>query len=184
LNLGAAKKYPERLDESVKLVEQAIAQVRSLSLELRPSILDDLGLVAALSWLLDRQAQRAGFAGDVRASMSDDRLPADIETSCFRLAQEALTNVVRHADARNVSVQVEEGEDEIELVVRDDGKGFDVAAARENAVRGKSLGLLSMEERASLAGGSLRIESREGHGATVRAFFPLAGKRNQASRRP
>ena len=115
--------------------------------------------------------------------MSDERLPADIETSCFRLAQEALTNVVRHAEARHVSVQVEEGEEEIELVIRDDGKGFDVAAAREKAVRGKSLGLLSMEERVSLAGGRLRIESREGHGATVRAFFPLAGGRNQASRR-
>jgi PAS domain S-box-containing protein len=176
LNVRAAPKNPARLDEAMNLVDQAIAQVRSLALELRPSILDDLGLVAALRWLLDRQAERAGYAGDVRASVPQGRLPAAIETSCFRLAQEALTNVVRHAEARHVSVQVEAGEEEIEIVVRDDGKGFDVPRARENAVHGASLGLLSMEERVALAGGRLEVQSAPGKGTTVKATFPLPGE--------
>jgi signal transduction histidine kinase len=98
-----------------------------------------------------------------------------IETECFRVAQEALTNVVKHARARTVTVELTKNDEEgqLHLSVRDDGVGFDVANLREQAVRGASLGLLSMEERATLAGGGLECDSIPGQGTEVHAWFPL-----------
>jgi signal transduction histidine kinase len=177
LSLQAHEARSEHLTESLALVDQAIEQVRNLAVDLRPSVLDDLGLVAALRWLLSRQSQRAGFEGTVAMSSSTSRLPAPIETCCFRLAQEALTNVARHAAARRVLIELGESEDGIEMVVRDDGKGFDVRTARDRAAGGASLGLLSMEERVSLAGGTLEIESVPGEGTTLRARFPVPGRK-------
>jgi signal transduction histidine kinase len=158
------------------MVDHAIEQVRSLALDLRPSILDDLGLAAALRWLLKRQAERAGFEGNVLVSTSEGRFPAAIETCCFRLAQEALTNVSRHAEATCVRIELRADEKKMQLVVRDDGKGFDVRMARERAAHGASLGLLSMDERVSLAGGKLEIQSSHGYGTTIRARFTLGGE--------
>ncbi len=96
-----------------------------------------------------------------------------IETECFRVAQEALTNVVRHAQAKVVTVELRQKDEQLHLRVHDDGIGFDVAAVREKAVRGASLGLLSMEERAALAGGGLEFNSVPGRGTEVHAWFPL-----------
>jgi signal transduction histidine kinase len=96
-----------------------------------------------------------------------------IETECFRVAQEALTNVVRHAQARRVALELQKSNGHLHLRVRDDGVGFDVPALRQQAVRGASLGLLSMEERASLAGGGLEFISAKGKGTEVHAWFPL-----------
>ncbi|MEI6194322.1 MAG: ATP-binding protein [Verrucomicrobiota bacterium] len=103
----------------------------------------------------------------------EDRLDTVIETECFRIAQEALTNVVRHAQARTVTVALRKEAGQLHLRVRDDGVGFDVAAMSEKAVRGASLGLLSMEERAVLAGGQLEFNSTPGQGTEVHAWFPL-----------
>jgi len=157
------------------MVDQAIEQVRSMALDLRPSILDDLGLVAALRSLLNRQSQRAGFEGHLSVATLDTRLPAAVETCCFRLAQEALTNVARHAGARHVRIEVHADGRDVRIVIRDDGRGFDVRAARERAAHGASLGLFSMEERVSLAGGRLEIRSALGEGTAVHACFPLSG---------
>jgi signal transduction histidine kinase len=96
-----------------------------------------------------------------------------IETECFRVAQEALTNVVRHSQARNVKLKLSHRNGRLHLSIRDDGVGFDVAALRQEAVRGASLGLLSMEERTALAGGGLEFNSAPGGGTEVRAWFPL-----------
>jgi signal transduction histidine kinase len=96
-----------------------------------------------------------------------------IETECFRVAQEALTNVVRHAQAKAVTVELRQEDGQLHLRVRDDGIGFEVAAVREQAMRGASLGLLSMEERALLAGGGLELTSSPGQGTEVHAWFPL-----------
>lgn len=163
----------EHLAESVALVDQAIERVRSLALELRPSILDDLGLVSALRWLLKRQAERAGFESAFEVRALHGRLPSAVETCCFRVAQEALTNIARHAKTSHVKVELREDAAEIEIVVRDDGRGFDVRAASERAARGESLGLLSMRERVSLAGGRMELESTPGRGTTLRARFPI-----------
>ncbi len=163
----------ERLEASLQLVDQALEQVRDLSLDLRPALLDDLGLGPALEWYVDRQAQRSGLRTELVIEPDDLRLPPELETTLFRLAQIALTNVVRHAQAKQVQVQISRREDQVELVVRDDGVGFDVPAALERATRGGTLGLVSLQERAQLAGGEVEIHSTPGHGTEIRARFPL-----------
>jgi PAS domain S-box-containing protein len=163
-----------KVEEYIRIVEGTIRQVRELSFDLRPSILDDLGLVPALRWYLDRQAQQTGFSPQFAADPLPERLPPHLEIACFRIAQEALTNVIRHAQAHQVGVELRQGEGELHLVIRDDGVGFDVAGKWEPAARGECLGLLGMEERAHLVGGQVEIESTSGHGTEVHARFPLA----------
>jgi PAS domain S-box-containing protein len=163
----------EVLDESITITQQTLRQVRNLSLDLRPSLLDDLGLGPALRWYLERQAQRLGCTISLDDNLGDLRYPAPIETTCFRVAQEAITNVARHSNAQTVRVTVRREAAELHLAVEDDGAGFDVDAARERASRGHSLGLLGMEERATLAGGRIEIISRPGHGTRVVARFPI-----------
>ena len=162
-----------RLQESLEAVELVLQQVRDLALNLRPSMLDDLGLKPALVWLTQRQAELGGLKGEVQVDTLKQRLDPAIETECFRIAQEALTNVVRHAHAKTVTVELHPEKDQLHLCVRDDGVGFDVAPVRLNAVLGASLGLLSMEERAALAGGNLAFTSAPGEGTAVHAWLPL-----------
>jgi PAS domain S-box-containing protein len=162
------------LTDSIGAVERALQQVRNLSLDLHPSLLDDLGLVPALRWSLDRQAKGAGFTTHFVAAPLETRPPAEIEIACFRVAQEALTNVARHAQAKHVHIELRQRDAvELQLIVRDDGVGFDVRAARERAMQGASLGLLGMEERVRLVGGQIEIESAPGRGAEIRARFPM-----------
>jgi signal transduction histidine kinase len=121
-----------------------------------------------------------GLQTGFRADPLDQRLDPVIETECFRIAQEALTNVVRHAQARAVTVSLSTNNGHLHLRVRDDGVGFDVATVREKSVRGASLGLLSMEERAALAGGGLEFTSNPMQGTEVHAWFPLKWQTTQA----
>ncbi|MFZ0826415.1 MAG: PAS domain S-box protein [Verrucomicrobiia bacterium] len=172
LSPGAEVVSP-RLNENLALVERVLEQVRDISLNLRPSILDDLGLEPALRWYTERQAALVELKAEFRGGPLEERLDPVIETECFRIAQEALTNVVRHAQAKSVTVELREEDGQLHLRVRDDGVGFDVAVVREKAVRGSSLGLLSMEERAVLAGGRLEFNSVPGQGTEVHAWFPL-----------
>jgi len=179
LNLQAMLQLPgtdalaPRLKQSLEMVERVLEQVHDLSLNLRPSMLDDLGLEPALRWYTERQAALAGLQAEVRVEPLAQRLDPMIETECFRVAQEALTNVVKHAKARTVIVELTRNDQQLHLSVRDDGVGFDVACLREKAVRGTSLGLLSMEERATLAGGGLQYHASPGEGTEVHAWFPL-----------
>lgn len=162
-----------RVQDSLNIIEQTLNQVRDLSLDLHPSILDDLGLVAALKWYLDRQAQRAGLVIELLAQPLKTDLPPELKSTCFRVAQEAITNIVRHANAKKVRVELRHHKQELELIIRDDGSGFDVEPARRRAVRGASLGLLGMQERVALVGGRLQIKSTRGVGTEIRATYPL-----------
>ena len=162
-----------RLRESLEAVERVLEQVHDISLNLRPSMLDDLGLEPALRWYTERQAVLVGLNAEFHTEPLAQRLDPAIETECFRVAQGALTNVVRHAQARNVTVDLRAADGQLHLRVRDDGSGFDVASVRDKAVRGASLGLLSMEERTALAGGGLEFISAPGRGTEVHAWFPL-----------
>jgi len=179
LNLQALLQAPHpdalttRLNETLTVAGHLLEQVQDISLDLRPSMLDDLGLKPALVWLTHRQAELAGLKGEIQVADLPRRLEPVIETECFRVAQEALTNVVRHARAKTVTVELRAEDGQLHLRVRDDGDGFFVADAREKAVGGASLGLLSMEERAALAGGGLEFTSRPRKGAEVHAWFPL-----------
>ncbi len=179
-NLRAVELSPERttlfrrLEDSLDLIDGALKRIRDLSLELRPSVLDDFGLVRALEWYVERVAQRTGLtAAFVADPSSRTRLPGSLETTCFRVAQIALTNVARHARARQVSVELREGATDLLLTIRDDGVGFDVPACMERASRGATLGLLSMHERVRLANGRIEITSAPHQGTEVRARFPL-----------
>ena len=164
-----------RLKESLEVVERVQQKVHDLSLNLRPSMLDDLGLEAALRWYTGRQATLAGLKAEVRADPFEQRLDPMIETECFRVAQGALTNVVKYAKAHTVTVELSKNDEDeqLHLSVRDDGVGFDVASFRERAVHGASRGLLSLEARAALAGGGLEYDSTPGRGTEVHAWFPL-----------
>jgi PAS domain S-box-containing protein len=171
----AAQAWPraEQLNESIGSIDRAVQQVRELSLDLRPSLLDDLGLVAALRWYVDREAQRAGIVSEVVAGPFDTRLPPELETACFRIAQEALTNVVRHAQARQVWVELRQRGAKLHLIIRDDGIGFDEQAIWSRRVPEVNLGLQGMQERALIVGGQITIKSTPGHGTEVKARFPL-----------
>jgi signal transduction histidine kinase len=181
INLQTAQRTPDTLaaylEDSISIVDRTLQQVRNLSLDLRPALLDDLGLVAALRWYVDRQAQRAGFIAQFAADPLEPRPHPDIETACFRVAQEALTNVIRHAQAQHIRVELRERNAELHLLMRDDGKGFDVRAAQERAAQGASTGLLGMQERVWLVGGQIDIESAPTWGTEIRVRFPLQNRR-------
>jgi len=159
--------------EGVAVLDAAMDEVRGLALDLRPSLLDDLGLVAAVRWYTTRLAERAGLEAAFEADTLVRRPPKEIETACFRVAQEALTNVVRHARARRVRVELRSRDRELEFIATDDGVGFDARAARDERTPVQRLGLLGMEERVSLVGGRLAVESTRGRGTVVRATLPL-----------
>jgi signal transduction histidine kinase len=162
-----------RLNENAAILDRLLQQTRQISLDLRPPLLDDLGLVPALRWYVNQEAERAGLEAKFSADPETDHLPPHIQIACFRLAQEAITNAVRHAEARTLTVELRRNGSSLHLIVRDDGKGFDVAEAQARAAQGASLGLLSLSERAALAGGSARIISSPGQGATVEIILPL-----------
>jgi len=148
-------------------------QVRRLSLDLRPAQLDDLGLVAALRGHADRQAAVGRFTAHFETRGLPKRLNTKIETACFRVSQEALTNILRHARAANVWIDLSADQNQVTLTVRDDGVGFVVEDGTNRATTGESLGLLSMEERIALIGGNLTVQSQPGKGTEVRARVPL-----------
>jgi PAS domain S-box-containing protein len=175
----AAQAWPqaEQLNESIGSIDRAVQQVRELSLDLRPSLLDDLGLVAALRWYVDREAQRAGLLAEVVSGPFDTRLPPELETACFRIVQEALTNVVRHGQARQVWVELRQRGAQLHLTIHDDGIGFDVQTVLNRRVPEVNLGLQGMQERALIVGGQLTINSTLGHGTEVKAHFHLTSPR-------
>lgn len=184
INLQARERFkdhsPEVLDaENICIVDDALQQVRQLALALRPSMLDDLGLGSALRWMADQQAERGGFVVHFGADFPDTRLAPELETTCFRIAQEALTNIARHAQAKRVSIELRQAGDVLIMTIQDDGHGFDVAAMRTRATAGASIGLLGMQERATLAGGNLDIESSPKRGTILRARFPWRTREEQ-----
>jgi signal transduction histidine kinase len=177
INLQLGERFKDKApadlyEENLRIVEDALQQVRTLATALRPSMLDDLGLAPALKWLAEQSAGRCGFDVDFQHESTLERLSSEIETACFRIVQEALTNISRHAHAKRVDISLRREADEMVLVVRDDGRGFDPVAMRERAATGASLGVLGMQERAKLVGGRLEISSLLGKGSTVELRCP------------
>lgn len=153
---------------------EAIEGVRRMAVELRPPALDDLGLLAALGDLAQRFMDQRGIDVDYEARGSRGRLPAEVELVLYRVAQEAMTNIAKHSGATRVWIDLDRDADDVALSVRDNGRGFDPAIARESDERGLGLGLFGMEERVSLVGGSFSIWPRQGGGAEIFAFIPLS----------
>jgi two-component system, NarL family, sensor histidine kinase DevS len=150
-------------------IVETLQSVRRLAVELRPSALDDFGLTPALERLAEAFGEQTGIAVDIQASLDTARLPEEVETALYRIVQEALTNVAKHAEATRVSVVVTRREDTVTAVVEDDGLGFGAGGGS-----GAGLGLIGMRERVGLLGGRLAIESTEGAGTTVVAEVPIA----------
>src|SRR5438067_1028336 len=161
--------HPSRaaLAELREHVVSALQDVRRLAVELRPAVLDDFGLVPALERLTDAFAEQSGVRVDFHSALGELRLASEVETTLYRVVQESLTNIVKHANARSLSVSIARPASTVAALLEDDGAGFDQRAVREDAV-----GLLGMRERLSFVDGRLEIESRPGAGTTVGAEVP------------
>jgi PAS domain S-box-containing protein len=170
----------EQLTEIRAVVGDTLERVRDLSLDLRPAVLDSLGLLPALQWLFNRYTNQTGVEVDFAADGLDHRLPAQLEAGAYRLIQEALTNVARHAGVSKVTVQVYATDETLSLYIVDTGAGFDVESA---LAADASTGLAGMRERAALLGGSLSIESLPGEGTTIQADFSISHAIGEAARR-
>jgi signal transduction histidine kinase len=168
-----------RLQDTTAILERLLGQVRQISLDLRPPMLDDLGLVPALRSLLDQQGRRASVAVRFVAENMPEDLDPKIQTTCFRIAQEAITNAVRHADARQIDVDLRRENGKLRLVIRDNGIGFDVGSTQAQAA---GLGLVGIKERAALIGGRARIISSPGKGTTIEVLLSLTLRGEHASR--
>lgn len=165
--LAAAGGDAERIGDGLAIVETTIAHIRDRALELRPALLDDLGLAAALEWLCRQQAQRSGLAVNFRAAPLPD-LGSDLATAAYRIAQEGISNALKHAEASSITVALHAEGNRLGVEVSDDGRGFDPADAAPG------IGLPGMRERASSLGGSLQLDSAPGRGSRLLARFPLA----------
>lgn len=159
-----------RIDGLGEMIDTAVESVRRISSDLRPGVLDRLGLTAGLEWLLKEFERRSSIRTSLSAQPALDPVDAEVSIALFRITQEALTNVARHAGARSVSAELRAEGDDVVLEVEDDGRGFDAATQSHRP----SLGLLGMEERARRLGGSLRIASRLGKGTRLRVAIPKA----------
>jgi signal transduction histidine kinase len=152
-----------------ELVVSTLHDVRRLAVELRPKVLDDFGLVAALERLTETFGAQTGIGVRFQSSLPEGRLPADVETALYRIVQESLTNIVKHSRARNISIVLVRKPGAVAAVIEDDGEGFDPASVRDGGY-----GLVGMRERVGLLDGRLQIESSEGGGTTLVAEVPLA----------
>lgn len=165
----------QKLGRLKDLAEKTLEGVHRLVYDLRPSMLDDLGLLAGLRWYAESRLQPLGIRVSLMTTGEERRLPAELETALFRIGQEAVTNIARHSGAMNVYIGITFEPEKVTLEVEDDGEGFEPAAAQPGAP-GHGWGLLGMRERAELLGGSLKVDSTPGEGTRVEVSLPvLAG---------
>lgn len=163
-----------QLDDSVSLVDASIRQIRNMSLDLRPSMLDDLGLLPTVQWFVTRFGQRTGLQVELSVPPQLPRYPSTIETTCFRVVQESLTNVARHAQATHVVIQLESSLSGVRLRIVDNGLGFNPVDLLDRRQSLPTAGLLGMRERVQLLGGQLTVDSAVGSGTTISARFPVS----------
>jgi signal transduction histidine kinase len=159
---------------SMKIVAVKLLDgVRQMIFDLRPSVLDDLGLVPALRWYADERLKPLGVRVNVETTGAEKRLPPEVEVALFRVVQEAVTNVGKHAESENVVLSIGFGESSVSVELEDDGKGFDPRRLVRIGEKGEGLGLLGMKERVFLLGGSMTVDSEPGAGTRVRIQVPL-----------
>jgi signal transduction histidine kinase len=150
------------------LVVATLQDVRRLAVELRPKVLDDFGLVPALERLTETFGEQTGMSVRFESGLGEERLPEEVETALYRIVQESLTNIVKHAQARNVSVVLTRKPRSVAALIEDDGRGFDLGRVRDDG-----FGLEGMRERVGLLDGRIQIESDEGSGTTLVAEVPV-----------
>lgn len=163
----------QRLESLRRLTSDAVEEIRRLIHDLRPSLLDDLGLVPAISWYVENYLTPAGVKAELETQSFDHRLPPTVEITLFRVVQEAITNIVKHAQAKTARIRLQLTGYTIIGSIEDNGMGFDVPSLRRERHKGLGVGLVGMEERISLLGGELNIESRIGGGTRITFEIPL-----------
>jgi PAS domain S-box-containing protein len=172
-----------RLKESVAVVDEALRLVRDLSLDLHPAMLDDLGLTAALRWYIESYAQRTGIHAALKLDSFDEkkkRVSREFGTTCFRVVQEALTNVARHAHATKASVELRCGDEHLHVTIKDQGCGFDPRLLRKRDAAHVTLGLRGMHERAQAMGGTLEVKSKPSAGTEIHLVLPFSQPKQQS----
>ncbi len=155
------------------LAAKTLDEIHKIIYELRPTLLDDLGLVAAVQWYAENYLEAAGVKVYLETTGLERRLPAPIETALFRTIQEAATNIVRHASAKNAHIKFEFNDTSISIHIEDSGMGFDFDKVMRMKGGGRGLGLLSMKERVELLGGVLGIKSQSGLGTRIAVKIPI-----------
>jgi len=160
-----------RLEEARALAVRTIEEVHRMILDLRPSVLDDLGLQSAIRWYAERHLVSRGISVRCEFEARDRRWPAAFETAVFRVCQEAMSNIARHAEAESVLVQVAESDGMLRIEIEDDGKGFDPGSSGSPDRR--HFGLMGIRERVEILGGTVRIDSAPGQGTRLRFEVPL-----------
>jgi signal transduction histidine kinase len=171
LGLKSGKSTP--FSDPIRVIDGLIVKVRELSRSLRPALLDEVGLAPALSAYLEEQSTVSGLAMDLDQRGFSGRLPGDLEIACFRLVQEAVTNTLRHAEAKRLRVGLERVEGTIKVHIEDDGRGFAGVEALDQAALEGHVGVLGMRERVRTLGGTFLIRSRPGEGTVIDAEIPL-----------
>jgi PAS domain S-box-containing protein len=172
LPAGLVPSVEERLAETSALVEQTSQRISAIALDLRPTLLDDLGLVPAIRWYVSRYSERAGIDVQMEVVDLEERLDPEVETALYRVVQEALTNVARHADATQVRLHLERKSGSATALIEDNGRGFE-APERIEDILGRGAGLVGMQERVALLGGSVTIQSGHGEGTCLSVEIPL-----------
>ncbi len=163
----------ELLQATIPVIQEAIEEVRGIEMGLRPSMLDDLGILATISWLCrEFETIYSGISIEKEISINEDEVPDRLKTVIYRVLQEALNNVAKHGKADQVHVCLRRNKGSIELEIKDNGLGFDIKEALSIDGSQRGLGIASMRERTELSGGSFTIESTRGAGTTVRALWP------------
>lgn len=173
LSPDCLSRIKERLTESSLLTEQTLEQIRELSSNLRPTTLDDLGLVPTLRWYINRYEKRVNIRTEFEVINLENRLSIEIETALYRIVQEALTNVARHAQANIVRLLLRGKKSSVVAFIEDDGQGFDVVKVIDREVPETGMGLLGIRERVILLGGTFNIQSTPGQGTQLSLEIPM-----------
>lgn len=173
------RELKQQLAEARALASASLTELRRILSGLRPAILDDLGLASAIRWYARTHLEQAGIITEVKTPPTLPDLLPELATTLFRISQEAVNNIERHAGARSAQIVLTVGEGQMRLLVEDDGKGFDPQRASWDAVELQRLGLLGMRERAELLGGQVRIDSAPGKGTRLEVTIPLGETRGK-----
>jgi len=173
LSSGTPSGIKEHITDARSLADEVDERISEIALDLRPSLLDDLGLLPTLQWYLNRYSQRLGIEVSLDVQDLEDRLPEEVETTLYRVIQEALTNIAKHAKANTVRLNLERSKDAIGVTIRDDGRGFDVKESQESLTTLEGVGLIGIRDRVSTLGGRAEIHSKPGQGTSIEIEIPL-----------
>jgi len=175
----SAAKNPDsgKLDASIQeardLASEIISDLREISLDLRPTMLDDLGLAPTLEWLTTQFRKRYEIDTELEVQVEEKALPLEVSTTVYRIIQEALGNVAKHAQANSVRIQIVANEEMLEAFIKDDGVGFENSALVSAQTQQGCSGVLNMKERVSFLGGKFRLDTKIGEGTTIKFSVPI-----------